>query len=100
GPAFVSALQAVWDAGDAALPVDQRLPPAAREVLLQTMAPRAVIGRDGLTTRRGDVPVEEGDALVVATSGTTGTPRGVVLTHAAVAASAAATSTRLGVASR
>ena len=42
--------------------------------------------------------VDEGDALVVATSGTTGSPRGVVLTHDAVAASARATSTHLGVA--
>ena len=41
--------------------------------------------------------VEPGDALVVATSGTTRTPRGVVLTHAAVRASAVATSARLGV---
>jgi O-succinylbenzoic acid--CoA ligase len=41
--------------------------------------------------------VEPGDALVVATSGTTGTPRGVVLTHDALAASAAATSDRLAV---
>jgi O-succinylbenzoic acid--CoA ligase len=41
--------------------------------------------------------VEPGDALVVATSGTTGSPRGVVLTHDAVSASALATSTRLGV---
>jgi o-succinylbenzoate---CoA ligase len=41
--------------------------------------------------------VEHGDALVVATSGTTGTPRGVVLTHDAVRASAEATSARLEV---
>ena len=47
----------------------------------------------------GGRPVEPGDALVVATSGTTGRPKGVVLTHAAVAASAEATSARLGVAS-
>jgi O-succinylbenzoic acid--CoA ligase len=46
--------------------------------------------------RVGD-PVEPGDALVVATSGSTGTPKGVVLTHDAVAASAEATSRRLGV---
>ena len=44
-------------------------------------------------------PVEPGDALVVATSGTTGAPKGVVLTHDAVAASARATSARLGVTS-
>ena len=42
-------------------------------------------------------PVEDGDALVVATSGTTGAPEGVVLTHDAVRASAEATSERVGV---
>jgi O-succinylbenzoic acid--CoA ligase len=41
--------------------------------------------------------VEEGDALVVSTSGTTGTPRGVVLTRESIAASAFATSARLAV---
>lgn len=39
--------------------------------------------------------VEAGDALVVATSGTTGAPRGVVLTHKAINTSAMATSARL-----
>jgi O-succinylbenzoic acid--CoA ligase len=43
-------------------------------------------------------PVEPGDAHDVATSGTTGAARGVVLTHDAVAASARATSARLAVA--
>ena len=42
-------------------------------------------------------PVEPGDALVLATSGTTGEPKGVVLDHRAVEASARATSGRLGV---
>ena len=41
--------------------------------------------------------VEDGDALVVATSGSTGAPRAVVLTHDAVVASATATSARLAV---
>jgi O-succinylbenzoic acid--CoA ligase len=83
GPAFVDALRRAWDAGDAVLPVDPRLPAPAVAALLDAMRP--------------DVPVEPGDALVVATSGTTGVPKGVVLDHAAVAASAAATSARLGV---
>jgi len=83
GPAFVDELRRVWDAGDAAFPVDRRLPAVARDEILQAM-------------RVGD-EVEPGDALVVATSGSTGTPKGVVLTHEAVAASAEATSARLAV---
>jgi O-succinylbenzoic acid--CoA ligase len=83
GPKFVDSLQRIWDAGDAAFPVDQRLPAPARTALLTAM-------------RVGE-PVEPGDALVVATSGSTGEPKGVVLTHDAVASSAAATSRRLDV---
>ncbi len=83
GPAFVDALRRVWDSGDAAFPVDQRLPDVAKRELCEHM-------------RVGD-EVEPGDALVVATSGSTGRPKGVVLTHAAIAASAHATSERLGV---
>ena len=83
GTDFVAALRRAWDRGDAVLPVDPRLPAPAREVLVQAL------GAGG--------PVADGDALVVATSGTTGDPKGVVLTHAAVRASAEATSTRLAV---
>jgi o-succinylbenzoate---CoA ligase len=98
GAAFVDALRRTWDDGDAAFPLDLRLPPAARDRVLAAMAPAAVVDADGERhARRGGVPVDEGDALVVATSGTTGEPKGVVLTHAAVQASAAATSKRLAI---
>jgi o-succinylbenzoate---CoA ligase len=83
GPGFVEDLRRIWDAGNAAFPVDQRLPHTAKRTLCSLM-------------RVGD-PVQPGDALVIATSGSTGTPKGVVLTHDAVAASAAATSARLEV---
>lgn len=83
GVDFVDALRRAWDRGDAVLPVDPRLPaPAARRLV---------------TELRGGEPVEPGVALVVATSGTTGAPKGVELTHDQVAASARATSSRLGV---
>ena len=82
-PAFVDDLQRAWDDGDAVLPVDPRLPPPAADALVAAM--------------RVDEPIDDGDALVIATSGTTGDPKGAVLTHDAVRASALATSARLGV---
>ncbi len=97
GPAFVTALRAAWDRGDAVLPVDQRLSHAAKSAVLERLGPTLVEGPDERVRRPGGQPVDPGDALVVATSGSTGVAKGVVLTHAAVAASARATSDRLGV---
>jgi O-succinylbenzoic acid--CoA ligase len=97
GSAFVDALRRVWDGGDAAAPVDPRLPAQARAAVLEALAPTRLVDDDGEHRLPGGRPVEPGDALVVATSGTTGAPRGVVLTHDAVTASARATSARLNV---
>jgi len=98
GVGFVDALRAIWDTGDAAAPLDPRLPPMARQVLLDALRPTRIVGSDGEQHALPDgIGVEEGDALVVATSGTSGQPKGVVLTHDAVAASAKASSARLGV---
>jgi O-succinylbenzoic acid--CoA ligase len=97
GSAFLAQLQACFDAGDAVLPVDQRLPAPARARLFSELHPSAVIDASGEHRLEGGRATEDGDALVMPTSGTSGTPKGVVLTHAALAASAAATSARLGV---
>jgi o-succinylbenzoate---CoA ligase len=97
GPAFVDAMRRIWDRGDAMAPVDPRLPAPARAALLEALAPARLVDDAGEHDVAGGRPVEVGDALVVATSGTTGIPRGVVLTHDAVVASASATSARLGV---
>lgn len=98
GPRFVEELRRAWDDGDAVYPVDLRLAPAAQNALLGAMKPRWLVDAEGVRhAYDGHEPVEPGDSLVVATSGTTGEPRGVVLTHDAVQASARATSVRLGV---
>ena len=80
---FVDRLRRAWDDGDAVLPLDDRLPGRHRQRVLAAARP--------------DEPVEDGDALVVATSGATGDPKAVVLTHDDVGDSARATSARPGV---
>jgi O-succinylbenzoic acid--CoA ligase len=98
GSRFPDRLRDAWGAGDAVLPVDPRLPRPAVDRLLARLSPDVFVDADGdHHAVPGGRPVEPGDALVVATSGSTGEPRGVVLTRDAVAASAVATSTRLGV---
>ncbi|MFZ9482151.1 MAG: class I adenylate-forming enzyme family protein [Ilumatobacteraceae bacterium] len=104
GQEFVDALRREWDAGHVVMPVDQRLPDPARRALFDAMQPDAVVDHTG-RTRLDPVPeqqndslmaLEDGDALLMATSGSTGSPKGAVLTHDAVRASALATSRRLG----
>ncbi|OLF15790.1 o-succinylbenzoate--CoA ligase [Actinophytocola xanthii] len=75
------ALRAALDgSGPAVLPVSAADP--RRGELVARMAP--------------ELPVEPGTALVVATSGSTGTAKGVLLSAAALTASATATHARLG----
>jgi O-succinylbenzoic acid--CoA ligase len=95
--AFVAALGRCWAAGEAVLPVDPRLPAGARHRLLERLGATAEEAPDGSRRHLGGNPAAPGDALVVATSGTTGDPKGVVLTHEALGAAASAVHARLGV---
>jgi o-succinylbenzoate---CoA ligase len=98
GPRLPELLERVWARGDAACVLDARLHGQARAAQLVALAPTRRMNAGG-----AEVPceagrgVEPGDALVVTTSGSTAAPRAVVHTHAALAASAQATSDRLGV---
>lgn len=83
GRRFVDELLRTWERGDAVLPVDPRLPARTAEQLVSTLL--------------GGEPIAPDVALVVPTSGTTGAPKGVELTHSQVAASGRATSSFLGV---
>ena len=94
---FVDELSKAWDEGDAVLPIDQRLPVAAKKQLIAQLKPTHIVSSDGRVILEGGQPVESGDAIVVATSGSTGTPKGVVLTQESVLASAKASSLALDV---
>lgn len=74
------ALAAALDGGDPILPLDAH-----------------DLGVDALrAAMRPDEPVEAGTAVIIATSGSTGAPKGVLLPATALIASAKATHTRLG----
>lgn len=98
GPAFLQALISVWEDGDAALPLDPNAPPAHNAAMLDSMRPAAVLDAQGERHKLpGSLPVEDGDALVVLTSGTTGEPKGAVHTHRGIEYAAFCSSTAAGV---
>ena len=79
-----------WDSGQAVAPLDPDAPRAQLRRQLDALRPTHVVDGSGRWTEPDGRPAAEGVMSVVATSGTTGEPRGVELTAEGLRASAAA----------
>ena len=98
GPRLLELLAAALDgSGPAIAPLDARLPPGRLTALVEALGPGSVEGPDGVTTiRSGQKGVAEGTAVIAPTSGSTGVPKGVELSAAALLHSARASLARIG----
>jgi o-succinylbenzoate---CoA ligase len=99
GGRLLAALSAALDGtGPAILPLDPELPPARLADVLAAFRPAAVQTPDGTRPAGGADPAGvPGDvAVVVATSGSTGQPKGVQLSAGALRASARGSLARIG----
>ena len=93
---FVDLVQRAWSNGDAVLPIDQRLPLASKRMLLDTMAPSEIIDASfAVSSLPNGRPMQDGDALVIASSGSTGSPKGIIHTHSSILSGAKASASRL-----
>jgi O-succinylbenzoic acid--CoA ligase len=100
---MLAALAAALDgSGPAILPLDPDLPAAALTRTLEALAPSHLLTSAGTRrlpaagARREAAGVAESTAVVIATSGSTGVPKGVELAAAALRASATASLRRIG----
>jgi len=97
-PRLVELLAAALDgSGPAILPLDGGLPPARLAELIAAFAPDTVEDTDGVTTARSGpkTGVAESTAVIIGTSGSTGAPKGVELSAAALLHSARASLARV-----
>lgn len=99
---FGEALRRAWADGAAVLPLPWDAPDAAIERTLRSLQPTDLMTSDSadlptpLPLGHGHDDLPDDTALVIATSGSTGPPKGAVLTHSALAASTSASISRLG----
>ncbi|MFB4310355.1 AMP-binding protein [Actinomadura sp. GTD37] len=98
GPRLLRALADALGGGPAICPLPPGLPAPALRDLLDALAPDAIETPDGLVPHRsggGHPPADAGTAVLIATSGSTGAPKFVELSAAALRHSAAGTLARI-----
>jgi len=98
-PRLVELLAAALDgSGPAIVPLDAGLPPSRLAELIGVLRPGSVEDAEGVTTVRSGAGegVAEGTAVIIGTSGSTGAPKGVELSAAALRHSARASLDRVG----
>ncbi|HZC10000.1 MAG TPA: amino acid adenylation domain-containing protein, partial [Mycobacterium sp.] len=96
GPQYIVAMLAILKAGAVCVPLEPGMPPERVDSILRQSGATIVVDERLLETSRDDAgdfrsvdAAPEQAAYVVFTSGTTGEPKGVIGTHAAVGAYAA-----------
>jgi o-succinylbenzoate---CoA ligase len=87
---------AIWAVGDAVLPVRSTQPQHEIDRVIEACRPSFLQRGQQRVPLEGGVTVAPDTAVVLTTSGTTGTPKAVELSHRALAAAAGACHERLG----
>jgi o-succinylbenzoate---CoA ligase len=96
GDAFAGLAERAWERGDAVCPLDPAAAPEVTAALVEAMRPHALVDGAGEHPLDGAVETEPGTAVVIATSGSTGPPKGAALSWTALDASGDATLERIG----
>ena len=94
-PEWIEIVREAWEAGAALFPLDHRLPEPMAAELLRRARPTVIRTADATTRVDGD-RADEGDALILHTSGTSDGPKLVRLSRSAVQAAVASSSEALG----